>query len=103
VQATDSIVEFAVRLSKAFAVVPCCVFPRQFRHRRLPAPPHDASNAGSSEEGEKRSGSKGALSNPVTTYAQLLEYLRLKGGDGSCIEHLPFEGMNRVVYRTSTH
>ncbi len=35
-QATDSIVDFAVRTGKPFAVVPCCVFPRLFRHRRLP-------------------------------------------------------------------
>ena len=35
-QATDSIVDFAVKTGKPFAVVPCCVFPRLFRHRRLP-------------------------------------------------------------------
>ncbi len=36
VQATDSIVDYAVRTGKPFAVVPCCVFPRLFRHRRMP-------------------------------------------------------------------
>lgn len=35
-QATDSIVEFAVKTGKPFAVVPCCVFPRLFSYRRLP-------------------------------------------------------------------
>ncbi len=35
-QATDGIVEFAVRTGKPFAVVPCCVFPRLFGHRRMP-------------------------------------------------------------------
>ena len=32
-QATDLIVDFAVANGKAFAVVPCCVFPTEFSHR----------------------------------------------------------------------
>ncbi len=75
VQATDSIVEFAVKHDKAFAVVPCCVFPRLFKHRRL----------------------KDTF--PVTLYAELVEYLRQLGGDGSQLDHLKFEGMNKVVFR----
>lgn len=35
-QATDSIVDFAVGTKKPFALVPCCVFPRLFPHRRMP-------------------------------------------------------------------
>jgi hypothetical protein len=34
-QVTDSIVEAALKYSKPFAVVPCCVFPYLFPHRRL--------------------------------------------------------------------
>ena len=33
---TEPIVDVACRLGKPFAVVPCCVFPRLFPHRRLP-------------------------------------------------------------------
>ena len=33
-QATDPIVDFAVLHRKPFAVVPCCVFARQFTDRR---------------------------------------------------------------------
>ena len=74
VQATDSIVEFAVMHDKPFAVVPCCVFPRLFKHRRL-------------KEGV-----------PVTVHAELVEYLRHAGGQDCRVEHLKFEGMNQVVF-----
>lgn len=75
VQATDSIVKFAVEHKKAFAVVPCCVFPRLFKHRRL----------------------KGSV--PVIVHAELVEYLRQLGGPSSQVDHLEFEGMNQVVFR----
>ena len=75
VQATDGIVEFAVKHDKPFAVVPCCVFPRLFKHRRL-------------KEGV-----------PVTVHAELVEYLRHAGGQDCRVEHLKFEGMNQVVFR----
>ncbi|KAK9908082.1 hypothetical protein WJX75_002561 [Coccomyxa subellipsoidea] len=74
-QATDSIVKFAVEHKKAFAVVPCCVFPRLFKHRRL----------------------KGSV--PVIVHAELVEYLRQLGGQSSQVDHLEFEGMNQVVFR----
>ena len=50
-QATDSIVHFAVRGGKPFAVVPCCVFPRLFRHRRMPcaAEAREVEESGSAE------------------------------------------------------
>src|SRR5688500_3796078 len=34
-QATELIVDFALKHGKPFAVVPCCVFPALFPHRRL--------------------------------------------------------------------
>ncbi|KAG2442019.1 hypothetical protein HYH02_009811 [Chlamydomonas schloesseri] len=37
-QATDSILDFALECGKPFAIVPCCVFPRLFPHRRLRQP-----------------------------------------------------------------
>ena len=75
VQATDSIVEFAVQYDKAFAVVPCCVFPRLFKHRRL----------------------KDSV--PVVVHAELVEYLRQLGGQSCQVDHLTFEGMNQAVFR----
>lgn len=56
-QATDSIVELAAELGKPFALVPCCVFPRLFNHRRLPD--SDAEEPGA----------------PVVTTEQLIRYL----------------------------
>lgn len=58
-QATDSVVGFAVRTGKPFAVVPCCVFPRLFRHRRMPGAAQtreaeDCGTAGPTLEGTHR-------------------------------------------------
>lgn len=72
-QATEAIVDFAVAARKPVAVVPCCVFPREFPDRRLPD------------------------GTPVTTYDQLVEYLQLRLGGQTA--RLPFEGANIVVYR----
>ena len=35
-QATEAIVDFAQRMRKPFAVVPCCVYAAEFPRRRLP-------------------------------------------------------------------
>ncbi|KAG2440768.1 hypothetical protein HXX76_003624 [Chlamydomonas incerta] len=59
-QATDSILDFALDRGKPFAIVPCCVFPRLFPHRRLrqPAAPLDgAGSADSADDGSGRPGS----------------------------------------------
>merc|ERR1719203_1874307 len=34
-EATEDIVDFALKYNKSFAVVPCCVFPTLFPHRKL--------------------------------------------------------------------
>lgn len=60
---------------KPFAVVPCCVFPRLFKHRRL----------------------KDGL--PVNEHAELVQYLRNMGGQCCQVDYLTFEGMNQVVFR----
>ncbi|DBA82612.1 TPA: hypothetical protein ACH3X1_006861 [Trebouxia sp. C0004] len=76
-QATDSIVDFALQFNKPFAVVPCCVFPRQFQHRQLFF--------------------EGAAVQPVLTHAELVEHLLQKSAGLKA--YLPFEGMNQVVYK----
>uniref|UniRef100_A0A7R9Y765 C3H1-type domain-containing protein n=1 Tax=Prasinoderma coloniale TaxID=156133 RepID=A0A7R9Y765_9VIRI len=90
-QATDSIVELAAELGKPFALVPCCVFPRLFNHRRLPD--SDAEEPGA----------------PVVTTEQLIRYLmhyadtKSKGHGHKVppceVTYLPFEGANAVVFR----
>jgi hypothetical protein len=35
---------------------------------------------------------------PVVSHAQLVEYLMQRGGEGTRVLHLPFEGLNQVVY-----
>ena len=71
-EATEAIVNFAMEYNKPFAIVPCCVFPELFPHRR------DA---------------KGDL---VTERLQLVEYLVLK--TRARVAHLDMEGANQVVY-----
>lgn len=72
-QPTGHIVEYAVASGKAFVVVPCCVYPSAFPHRKL---------------------SNGA---PVKTRAQLIEYLTsLRPGIRTKV--LDFEGQNVAVY-----
>lgn len=72
-QATEPIVDAALRLKVPFAIVPCCVFAREF----------------------PRTGVDGF---PVTTYAQLLDYLQAKA-PGIQRTHLPFIGRNVVLWR----
>lgn len=78
-QATEPILQFALQSGKALAVVPCCVFPRQFPNRTI-------LNLNGEQQG-------------VTQYAELLDYL-LQQSSGQK-QALPFEGANQVVFRTS--
>eukprot|EP00241_Pyramimonas_parkeae_P004777 CAMPEP_0114261876 /NCGR_PEP_ID=MMETSP0058-20121206/21420_1 /TAXON_ID=36894 /ORGANISM="Pyramimonas parkeae, CCMP726" /LENGTH=354 /DNA_ID=CAMNT_0001377539 /DNA_START=162 /DNA_END=1223 /DNA_ORIENTATION=+ len=74
-QAVDAIVDAAVHLDVPFFVAPCCVYAPEFPNRRF--------------NGE-----------PVTTYAELLDYLQAKSPDIQRVV-LPFEGKNVCLYRTS--
>lgn len=67
--------DLALRFGRPFAVVPCCVFPSQFPHRRLP-------------------GGGGQ----VRTYAHFVQYLLAKAPGRIQVAELPFEGMNKVLY-----
>lgn len=72
-QAAEAIVDFAIRNNKPFAIVPCCVYSRDFPHRRL------------------KSGVR------VTTYEQLLQYLKEKQS-GIQSRTLPMGGKNQVLF-----
>ena len=74
-QATEYIVQLAIRLNKPFAIVPCCVYQNSFEWRRL------------------SSGSK------VHNLEQLIQYVVEKDPQRIQVKQLPFEGMNRVVWR----
>lgn len=74
-EATEPIVDAAIRHGKPFAVLPCCVFPTAFPFRRL------------------------ASGKPVTTYADFLVYLRDKDPHTIELGRLPVEGRNCVVFR----
>ena len=74
-QATDPIVDFAVLHRKPFAVVPCCVFARQFTGRRT------------------------AGGGRVTTYKQLLDCLQAKS-PGMQQLRVPFSGAEVLLYQT---
>ena len=68
--------EYAALHEQSFAVVPCCVFPRLFKHRQLL--PGGAS---------------------VESIEDLLTYLMRMGGLGTRLERLAFEGRNQVVFK----
>jgi len=72
-QATEAIVDVALRFRKPFAVVPCCVYPRLFPGRRL------------------------GTGQGVTTYRGFQRYLRAKDSRIR-IARLPFAGRNKVLY-----
>ena len=77
-QVTEPIVDGSLSLSKPFAVVPCCVFPLMFPHRRTP-------------NGDE-----------VVSCSQFIEYLKEKH-EGIETAFLPFEGRNQVVYLSPTN
>ena len=68
-QATELIVDAALKYGRPFAVVPCCVFPRLFPHRP-----------------------------EVRTTAAFCDYL-LRKGAGLEVGFLPVEGRNKVIFR----
>ncbi|KAF8063107.1 CPI1 [Scenedesmus sp. PABB004] len=71
-EATEPILDCALQCGLAFALVPCCVFPRRHPERRT------------------------AQGGPVTSYAELLGWLAAKGGASRGV--LGFEGANTVVF-----
>lgn len=72
-QATEPIVDQAIKLGKPFAVVPCCVFSKEFPERRLP-------------DGK-----------PVFSYEDFVTYLKAKT-PGIESAFLPFSGKNQVLF-----
>eukprot|EP00884_Botryococcus_braunii_P010341 jgi/Botrbrau1/19308/Bobra.0073s0047.1 len=145
-QATDPILEFALAFGKPFAIIPCCVFARQFPHRRLRIPPLQSgvpppdsvpaslpsalpstptetgvqvevrpsgtgqaqmpSGGASNTWGTDRDYASNVLKieladgeTAVESHAQLVVYLRERGGSEARIHYLPFEGLNQVVFR----
>jgi hypothetical protein len=74
--ATEAIVDAALSYNKPFVVVPCCVFHRQFRDRRV------------YEDGKLV---------PVRSHEQFCKYLAQKDPRFH-VETLPFEGRNTAVW-----
>mmetsp|Transcript_16295 Transcript_16295/g.23267 ORF Transcript_16295/g.23267 Transcript_16295/m.23267 type:complete len:274 (-) Transcript_16295:313-1134(-) len=75
--ATEDIVNVALRYGKPFVVVPCCVFPNSFLHRRLVV-----------NDGREI---------PVRTHDQFCSYLHKKDVR-FLMETLPFEGRNVAIW-----
>ena len=73
-QVTEEIVDVALLLNKPFAVVPCCVFPEQFSHRKL-------------KNGKK-----------VVSHDDFVQYLIEKDPHRIKATELGFQGRNVVVY-----
>ena len=91
-QATEPIVDLALRLGKPFAIVPCCVMPKLFPHRR-------------------RQQQQGSAGDPVRSYSAFCDYLIDKvaayhddDDDDDTYRYraeqdvLPFWGRNKVLF-----
>ena len=74
-EATDFILELARERGLPFALVPCCVHWKAFPGRELDG-------------------------RPVRTVAQLVKWLQRRGGPGTQVASLDFEGQNTVVFNT---
>jgi hypothetical protein len=72
---------------KAVVILPCCVFPRLFAHRRLLL---------------GQEGSDGGCASTdvceVRTYPELVQYCLQQMGPTAQLACLPFEGANQAVY-----
>jgi hypothetical protein len=109
-QATDPIMDLAMRTGKPFACVPCCVYSKQFHRRRLKVAwkgvPKEAAVGEGAEDAEEDNVDvdadeevpEGQQPTKVTTYDQLLQYLVEQSGGK--VKELAFEGRNKVVYTT---
>eukprot|EP00833_Pecoramyces_ruminatium_P016777 jgi/Orpsp1_1/1190809/evm.model.d7180000081344.1 len=78
-QATEIIVDLAIKLNKPFAIIPCCVFANDFPHRKLKR--KKTGNVENDNEYEDI---------PVSSYEQFIEYLCEKDKDIQKT-FLPFE------------
>ncbi|KAG0243665.1 hypothetical protein B0O80DRAFT_494507 [Mortierella sp. GBAus27b] len=105
-QATEPIVNAALKTGKPFAIIPCCVFGRDNPHRRLPklpapiSPNSDVEMTTSKEtevEEHEEDDDNDPLTRPVTSYDDFVLWLSSLHPD---IETtwLNFEGMNRVLF-----
>lgn len=74
-EATEAIVDTALRLCKPFAVSPCCVMTKLFPHRKHPK-----------------------TGDPVRTVWALCRYLLEKAPSAFQVDFLPFAGRNKVIY-----
>jgi len=89
-QATEIIVDLALKLNKPFAIIPCCVFANDFPHRKLKR--KKTGNIEDDNEYEEI---------PVSSYEQFIEYLCAKD---KAIQKtfLPFEGKNLLLYKNKS-
>ena len=99
-QAVDAIVDAALYQNISFFVVPCCVFPREFPHRRVRVRATTAATHNENENDDE-SGPPSTVETTtkrVTRYEELVDYLQAKSPD--IRRHvLPFEGRNICLYR----
>ena len=108
-QATEHIVSCALALGKPWAVVPCCVFSREFPDRKLYN--YDSSAAAAVRPVRLSRGDSdcvpatSAPSTAVVEFSEFVEYLRRKpmelGQQRANQIYLPWQGKNSVVYARS--
>ncbi len=89
-EATEAILDSALSFQKPFAIVPCCVFPSKFPHRKYRVPVLEGAETEVEEE------------KSVVSYTDFCEYLMQKAltiyGKKLRVSFLPMKGRNRVLW-----
>lgn len=78
-QGTEHVVRYALKHNLSFAVVPCCVFPREFPNREF----------------------RGGGVNGYRTFFKYLRSLCTAAAGGASVARLDFKGRNTILYRTA--
>ena len=96
-QATEALVDFALRHGKPFAIVPCCVHSKEarFANRTVAAVTPEREGEGGGEDGDGL-GARPARQ-AVRSFESYLRYLSAKA-PGVLTATLPMRGRNTVVY-----
>jgi len=94
-EATEDVLDVALRYNKSVAIVPCCVFPSLFPHRRLIKKKIGQNDDDDDTTIEKKEEKE--IGTLVTSYDDFCSYL-LRKDSRLRIATLPFQGRNQVIF-----
>lgn len=96
-EATDAVVDYAVREKIPFCIVPCCVFYRLFPYRKMIKHSDNNVTADNNDADNANNDTNNAKYDIVSTHADLLDYLQSKHPSIQRTK-LPFPGSNTILW-----